>query len=130
MKRQLWVLVAGLALALGGCAVASEEPGEEATDQQSAELGAESAAGGPSVGGVGSEALGRPRDLVSASSGDPSGPTPYPWATSDDPSGGPTPYPWEGEPDPADETNDSTQTSGSSTSGSGATQQKTTSTHH
>lgn len=65
---------------------------------------------------------------MTTSSGDPSGPTPYPWTESDDPSGGPTPYPWDDNADQTDHTKDNTQPNGGSTAGTGTS--KTTSTNH
>jgi hypothetical protein len=113
-----------MALGLAGCAVGTEEPVDESTGEQSAELDADYA-GQPADNGTGSATLGNPRDvLLTPGSDDPGGPTPYPWQTSDDPSGGPTPYPWDDDADETDSTNDSTQTAGS---GTGATQ---TSTNH
>ncbi|GMV16837.1 MAG: hypothetical protein AMXMBFR56_50610 [Polyangiaceae bacterium] len=127
MKRQTWILVAGLALGLAGCAVGTEEPIDEGTGEQAAELGADTGPGTQgTTGGPGS--LGRPGDLVTTSSGDPSGPTPYPWTESDDPSGGPTPYPWDDNADQTDHTKDNTQPNGGSTAGTGTS--KTTSTSH
>lgn len=127
MKRQLWLLMAGMALGLAGCAVASEESVDEGTGEQSAELGADTGLGTPGTNGAGSGSLGRPGDLVTTGSGDPSGPTPYPWQTSDDPSGGPTPYPWDDDADDTDQTQDGTQPSGTA-AGTGTS--KTTSTNH
>ncbi|MFO0572105.1 MAG: hypothetical protein U0263_41160 [Polyangiaceae bacterium] len=117
MKRLMKAsLVAALVL-LGGCAVGSVES-DENTSVESAEL--EGQAGVPDPGvETHSDSLGKPRDLVVSTGSDPSGPTPYPWLDSDDPSGGPTPYPWGGEPDEEG----ATSSSGSSNSNSGASDQ-------
>jgi hypothetical protein len=122
MKRQVRLLVLGLALGIAGCAVGSEGPIDEQTGEQSAELGSETGSGTQGTPGSGTGSVGRPADLVKASSGDPSGPTPYPWQESDDPSGGPTPYPWD---DDTDDQSDGTQPAGN-TSGAGSQQTQTT----
>lgn len=124
MKRLLSIWVLGAGLGLTGCALEGAAP-EEQLGQQGAELGTEGSEGSPQTNGAGSGTLGHPSDLVTAESGDPSGPTPYPWLHSDDPSGGPTPYPW----DEDSEQTDSTGTTGT-TSGTGTgSQTKTKSTN-
>ncbi|MCC6904004.1 MAG: hypothetical protein IT377_33865 [Polyangiaceae bacterium] len=125
MKRQVWFLVTAIALGATGCAIDSGEPAEEGVGAHGAALGSEPSGGDPAPGGP-AGTLGKPSEMV-VTSGDPSGPTPYPWA-AEDPSGGPTPYPWEEEADDSQPSDDGAEPE-SATTGSGATQTKTTSKH-
>lgn len=125
MKRQVWFLVTAIALGATGCAIESGAPAEEGVGAHGAALGSEPSGGDPAPGGP-AGTLGKPSEMV-VTSGDPSGPTPYPWA-AEDPSGGPTPYPWEEEADDSQPSDDGAEPE-SATSGSGATQTKTTSKH-
>lgn len=122
MKRYYW-----LALLIGafGCATEVDDSGTESPDEQTYGLETDQSAKLPSSGA--GEAV-DPRSGGGDDS-DPSGPTPYPWAVTDDPSGGPTPYPWQKQAT----TNDSSGSgSGSSSSGeaNGTGQQGASSTKH
>ncbi|MBK7579135.1 MAG: hypothetical protein IPI67_02925 [Myxococcales bacterium] len=97
MKQLVGFCLVGLALGLGGCAVSADDPSSEGAGEVASELGSEDPSPEPGVG-----ELGNPRGLIVSGSDDPSGPTPYPWNTDDDPSGGPTPYPWGDDPDQED----------------------------
>ena len=124
MKRQLWFWMAAIALGAAGCALEGE-PAHEGVGAHGAALGSDPGGGNPDPGGP-AGALGKSRDMV-VTSGDPSGPTPYPWA-AEDPSGGPTPYPWDEEDDDSQPSDESAEPE-SATTGSGATQTKTTIKH-
>lgn len=94
MRRILYL---AMALSLAACAVEAGDP-DNVQDIQEDEfdltVGEQAeAAGSPGLPQVLEWA---PDPAVANQSGEPHGPTPYPWVTDSTPSG-PTPYPWEGE---------------------------------
>jgi hypothetical protein len=124
MKLNRWIACTAMAAGVWGCGLETEEPIDEATAEQWAELET-SPGGAPAAPGAESTSeLGRPSDHLMRGGSEPSGPTPYPWREDGDPGGGPSPYPWEGDP-AGEQTGPHAQPSGTNAGTSTQTQSST-----